>query len=85
MPAWIVFIVPRFQSTSPVRGTTIADLPRREIDLFQSTSPVRGTTWTCGIQILALFKFQSTSPVRGTTFCFRSWERSQAYFNPRPP
>ena len=36
----------RFQSTSPVRGTTtcIPPLLRHEM-IFQSTSPVRGTTY----------------------------------------
>ena len=55
-----------FQSTCPVRGTTIRDgitpIPQR----FQSTCPVRGTTIsTCGSRKIS--KFQSTCPVRGTT------------------
>ena len=34
----------KFQSTSPVRGTTCLGNCFLRISLFQSTSPVRGTT-----------------------------------------
>ena len=56
-----------FQSTSPVRGTTMRLLrvvaPAMR---FQSTSPVRGTT-SIPARSRSSGLFQSTSPVRGTT------------------
>ena len=57
-----------FQSTSPVRGTTISDMSLSQaISLFQSTSPVRGTTRGYVSRKSDGIIFQSTSPVRGTT------------------
>ena len=63
----------KFQSTSPVRGTTkpMVWMPLPPIR-FQSTSPVRGTTGAESIDFDGIL-FQSTSPVRGTTvhtICF---------------
>ena len=63
----------KFQSTSPVRGTTTRPLAmyfsgRR----FQSTSPVRGTTLGT-YRLVCPVQFQSTSPVRGTTLPFGCW------------
>ena len=73
-----------FQSTSPVRGTTLLQNLSVRVSIFQSTSPVRGTT-------LELFRaeYQNTISIHvpregddlppGGAAPFRS------DFNPRPP
>ena len=57
----------RFQSTCPLRGTTLlSSILPVVLEQFQSTCPLRGTTITQR-HSAAYGQFQSTCPLRGTT------------------
>ena len=58
--------VPIFQSTRPIRGTTVASPAILACMIFQSTRPIRGTTASTLNRWWAP-SFQSTRPIRGTT------------------
>ena len=56
----------RFQSTCPLRGTTMVGDEMRRAREFQSTCPLRGTTEP-SLPAERVDLFQSTCPLRGTT------------------
>jgi len=58
--------IPKFQSTCPVWGTTIATIHNVMYKMFQSTCPVWGTT-SGVMSTICCCVFQSTCPVWGTT------------------
>ena len=75
----------KFQSTSPVRGTTRCFLRLFVIiNLFQSTSPVRGTT---GIseRINPFLPISIHVPRAGDDFTCPPLRFTSVHFNPRPP
>ena len=73
-----------FQSTSPVRGTTLAATLFRFSSGFQSTSPVRGTTYEAlargGSRYISIHV-----PREGDDITSIPTRNFVIYFNPRPP
>ena len=75
----------KFLSTSPARGTTWTESPKRPKETtFLSTSPARGTTRTIR-HACRQSTFLSTSPARGTTGRRPAGCAGRENFYPRPP
>ena len=77
--------VPIFQSTRPIRGTTVASPAILACMIFQSTRPIRGTTSRTTTRPAISPAFQSTRPIRGTTLVVWPGRLVRAHFNPRAP
>ena len=74
----------RFQSTSPVWGTTRRQGREPACNHFNPRPPCGGRL-TPGSYPVIHGKFQSTSPVWGTTRYKGSFRKYGCHFNPRPP